>query len=264
MAGISGAVLLLPFQVSVLGFSSPAVSSTNLLYNLLAIPGGAYRYWKEGRLLWSLAMMILAGALPGTLVGWHLRLQHLSEPESFRLFAGVVMLIIAAQVFYSLRYTHVSGTPSSGTVSDRPQTRMSAMRIRYRLAGEHFSFNLPAMVVLAFVVGTLGGAYGIGGGAMIAPFCIALFRLPVHYVAGAALLSTLVTSLFAVLLYAAGPVPAGVIARPDWLLGILLGVGGFAGIYAGARLQWRIPESWLKTGLGLLLLLIGSIWLWPG
>src|SRR5271156_1865806 len=35
-AGISGAVLLLPFQVSVLGTPSPAVTPTNLLYNVVA------------------------------------------------------------------------------------------------------------------------------------------------------------------------------------------------------------------------------------
>jgi len=38
-AGISGAVLLLPFQVSVLGTPSPAVTPTNLLYNIVATPG---------------------------------------------------------------------------------------------------------------------------------------------------------------------------------------------------------------------------------
>ena len=37
-AGISGAVLLLPFQVSVLGTPSPAVTPTNLLYNVVATP----------------------------------------------------------------------------------------------------------------------------------------------------------------------------------------------------------------------------------
>jgi uncharacterized protein len=35
-AGVSGAFLLLPFQVSVLGFTSPAVSPTNLIYNVIA------------------------------------------------------------------------------------------------------------------------------------------------------------------------------------------------------------------------------------
>ena len=38
-AGISGAVLLLPFQVSVLGTPSPAVTPTNLLYNVVATRG---------------------------------------------------------------------------------------------------------------------------------------------------------------------------------------------------------------------------------
>jgi hypothetical protein len=37
-AGISGAVLLLPFQVSVLGTPSPSVTPTNLLYNVVATP----------------------------------------------------------------------------------------------------------------------------------------------------------------------------------------------------------------------------------
>src|SRR5438105_12449645 len=47
-AGISGAVLLLPFQVSVLGTPSPAVTPTNLLYNVVATPGALYRYWRQG------------------------------------------------------------------------------------------------------------------------------------------------------------------------------------------------------------------------
>jgi uncharacterized membrane protein YfcA len=41
-AGISGAVLL-PFQVSVLGTPSPAVTPTNLLDNVVATPGPLYR-----------------------------------------------------------------------------------------------------------------------------------------------------------------------------------------------------------------------------
>ena len=47
-AGISGAVLLLPFQVSVLGTPSPSVTPTNLLYNVVATPGALYRYWRQG------------------------------------------------------------------------------------------------------------------------------------------------------------------------------------------------------------------------
>jgi hypothetical protein len=44
-AGVSGAFLLLPFQMSVLNFTSPAVSPTKLIYNmrLYPEPSGIYR-----------------------------------------------------------------------------------------------------------------------------------------------------------------------------------------------------------------------------
>jgi len=57
-AGISGAVLLLPFQVSVLGTPSPAVTPTNLLYNVVATPGALYRYWRQGQTGGQLALVL--------------------------------------------------------------------------------------------------------------------------------------------------------------------------------------------------------------
>jgi uncharacterized protein len=41
--------VLLPFQVSVLGMPSPAVTSANLLHNVVATPGALYRYWRQAR-----------------------------------------------------------------------------------------------------------------------------------------------------------------------------------------------------------------------
>ena len=63
-AGISGAVLLLPFQVSVLGTPSPAVTPTNLLYNVVATPGALYRYWRQRQTGGRLALILIAGGLP--------------------------------------------------------------------------------------------------------------------------------------------------------------------------------------------------------
>src|SRR5512133_1589825 len=75
MAGISGAFLLLPFQMSVLGFTSPAVSSTNLIFNIVAAPGAIIRFLQEKRLLWPLAWTIISGTLPGVVIGGFIRLQ---------------------------------------------------------------------------------------------------------------------------------------------------------------------------------------------
>ena len=68
MGGVSGAFLLLPFQVSVLNFTSPAVSPTNLVYNIVAIPSGVYRFIREGRMNWPVAGRHHPGHPAGTLV----------------------------------------------------------------------------------------------------------------------------------------------------------------------------------------------------
>ena len=59
MGGISGAFLLLPFQMSVLGYTSPSVSATNHVFNIIAIPSGVYRYIKEKRMVWPLTWAAL-------------------------------------------------------------------------------------------------------------------------------------------------------------------------------------------------------------
>ena len=57
-AGISGAVLLLPFQISVLATPSPSVTPTNLLYNVVATSGALYRYWRQGQTGGRLALVL--------------------------------------------------------------------------------------------------------------------------------------------------------------------------------------------------------------
>jgi uncharacterized protein len=81
-AGISGAVLLLPFQVSVLGTPSPAVSPTNLLYNVVATPGALYRYWRQGQTGGRLALVLIAGTVPGVIAGSVIRVELLPARTS--------------------------------------------------------------------------------------------------------------------------------------------------------------------------------------
>jgi uncharacterized membrane protein YfcA len=84
------------------------------------------------------------------------------------------------------------------------------------------------MLLLAFVVGIIGGTYGIGGGAIIAPFCVAVFHLPVYTAAGAALLGTFLTSIVWVFFYSVLPAAGGASTSPDWAL-------GFCSAPAGSR-----------------------------
>src|SRR5512139_2533217 len=103
MGGVSGAFLLLPFQVSFLGFTSPAVSPTNLIFNIVAIPSGVYRYIREGRMAWPLAWIIILGTLPGVFIGAAVRINYLPDPKHFKVFMGFVLLYMALRLLFDLR-----------------------------------------------------------------------------------------------------------------------------------------------------------------
>ena len=98
MGGVSGAFMLLPFQVSVLHFDSPAVSATNHLFNIVAIPSGVYRYIREGRMVWPLTWAVIIGTLPGVFIGSIVRIRYLPDPTSFKRFAALVLLYIGIRL----------------------------------------------------------------------------------------------------------------------------------------------------------------------
>jgi uncharacterized protein len=269
MGGISGAFLLLPFQMSVLGYTAPSVSSTNQLYNIVAIPSGVYRYCKEGRMVWPLTWAVVVGTLPGVFIGAFVRVTGLRDPQNFKLFAAAVILYIALKMIRDLlrRPAISKDSAQSGAASKSGPlaatfgnpaatvtiTQRNLRRIGYTFQGETHEVSVMGIFILCFIVGIIGGIYGIGGGAIIAPFLITFFGLPVYTVAGAALMGTFVTSVAGVVFYTAiAPFYPQMSVSPDWLLGILFGIGGMGGMYLGARCQKFVPAKgikWMLVGI---------------
>ncbi len=252
MAGISGAFLLLPFQMSVLGYTAPSVSATNFLYNVISTPGGIYGYVRAGRMAWNLAGILTAGLVPGILLGYYLRVLYLPDPAVFKAFVGLVLTILGARLLLSGRQEENSrrttAKSGSATFSDGGRSALAFPRWPVLLA--------------AMGVGVGAGVYGIGGGAVMAPFCVAVCGLPVHRLAGAVLFATLISSLAGVAFYSLVPV-RGMVWPPDWALGALLGIGGLVGTYLGARAQKYGPARWVRLILGLLVLVLALRYLVP-
>ena len=178
-AGVSGAFLLLPFQVSVLGITGTSVTATNLVYNLAATPGGLVRYWQEQQMDWPLVLNITAGSLPGVLIGSILRVTVFGSPVVFKAFVGMMLVALAIKLFVDILVA---------------RRRMPASK------GEH---GRASVVVVSLVVGVVGGIYGIGGGSIVAPYLVAIVGRSVYRVAGAALCATFVTSLVGVIAFQA-------------------------------------------------------------
>lgn len=283
MGGVSGAFLLLPFQMSVLHYTAPSVSATNLVFNIVAIPSGVYRFIRDGRMAWPLTWVVVLGTLPGVFIGYFLRVMYFPDPKTFKLFAGCVLLYIGVRLLFDLSGKQTEQKNKMKELDDKFRQRVADMKqdrrshlasgipheavittvsvnfrsVEYTFWGERFSFSTVGMFLLAFVVGVIGGTYGIGGGAIIAPFCVTIFHLPVYTVAGAALMGTFITSVAGVFFYSI-PTHTGLSTSPDWLLGSLFGAGGFVGIYLGARFQKYMPQKLIRVLLGLIIMFIAA------
>jgi hypothetical protein len=266
MVGISGAFLLLPIQISFLGLTGPAVSATNLVFNLIAIPAGVYRYWREKRILWPLALIVVAGTTPGVIAGGFIRLSVLADAERFKAFAGCVLLWVGVRMVGDiLKSRKQAAAPIAQGESPVRTLKFTARELVFEFRQHQYQCSPGGIFVLSLVVGLVGGIYGIGGGAIIAPFFVAIYGLPVHTIAGATLMGTFATSLVGVGFYqSVAPFyqAHGMLVAPDWALGIRFGIGGIAGMYLGARTQRFIPALYLKIMLTTILFGVSLAYIW--
>lgn len=228
--GVSGAVFLVPFQISVVHTPSPAVTPTNLLYNLIAIPGALLRFQRERRLGGPLTRLLVLGTLPGVVAGAVIRVFLLGSGEAFLVVVATVLIPLGAWLAFAT-------PPTPAGIPDRRRRCL--------------------IIVLALAVGTIGGIYGIGGGSILGPILVGL-GFSVFEVAPAALAATFLTSFAGVITYAIISFGASGDVAPEWALGAGMGIGGLAGAYLGARLQSRLPETMLRRGLGVLALALGA------
>ncbi len=252
MGGISGAFLLLPFQMSFLGYTSPSVSATNHVFNIIAIPSGVYRYIKEKRMLWPLARAIIIGTLPGVFIGAWVRIEYLPDPKNFKVFAGIVLLYIGWKLFKDVFLPKTKAKDNGLAVKGIGFNSLAVLdaslkKVSFTFQEKLYHYKPAAIYFICFFVGIIGGIYGIGGGSIIAPILVTIIGLPVHVIAGAALLGTFVTSVSGVVFYQflAGLYPQ-VAVSPDWMLGALFGSGGFLGMYLGARVQKYVQAVYIK------------------
>lgn len=278
MGGVSGAFLLLPFQMSFLGYTNPSVSATNQLFNIVAIPSGVYRYCREGRMVWPLTWVVVAGTLPGVFIGAVVRIAYLPDSKNFKIFAATVLMYIGLKMIHDLLRKNKDGTDKTSSekrfqelirnyrkkaaaAEDAGQKTLAVVsithfnwkRLGYTFYGQRFDIPFWGIFALSFIVGIVGGIYGVGGGAIIAPFFVTFFGLPVYTVAGAALMGTFITSVAGVFFYQViAPFYPGMSVAPDWLLGFFFGLGGMAGMYLGARCQKYVPAGaikWMLSGI---------------
>jgi uncharacterized protein len=111
-------------------------------------------------------------------------------------------------------------------------------------------FNYPLILVEGFIVGTLTGLVGAGGGFLIIPALVLLSRLPMKQAVGTSLLIIAAKSLIGF---------TGDLGKAEINWTLLLTVTGLAivGIFIGNVMSKKVSANGLKKGFGWFVLVMG-------
>jgi len=266
--GAAGGILASVGLISVLSVQNPNLikpmaQALTLITPIIAVP----LYYKQCRLVLSLALILGAGGIIGALIGSTLSVSHLSDMSLFKPVFAVLVLLIASQIAWQIfrKTKHSSdendrasftfeqliehnGNPCSVGVK---HTLYSLRRINFNFGNENFSFNPLLPFFTGMGIAVFSSALGVGGGFLLVPFMTIIMRLPMFIVAATSALAIAVHSVTSIANY----MRLGI--ELDYpLLGLLL-IGTVIGSFAGPTISKFLHETWLRGILCLILIIIG-------
>ena len=234
MTGMGGGSLMTPILIFFFGFNPATAIGTDILHGAIFKSFGAVRHRRLGTVRARLAVWMLVGSAPASLLGvWAATYLTDRYGDSVDSVQGRVLgftLLIGAISFVAKALLHKS-PPTSG---------MSRLTNRDRIVA----------VAIGLVGGFIVGLTSVGSGTLFALAMLFAFPLAAKYVVGTDIAHA------AALLFIAGlgHLVAGNVDVPaiSWLL-----VGSIPGVLIGSQISVGLPERVLRLALASVLALSG-------
>lgn len=236
--GGGGAILTVPVMVYLFGQTPVEATGYSLAVVGATSLAGGLQYRKSGQVDMPVAVWFALPAFVGTLLARRWLTPslpaELGQFGSFTLTKGHLVMLVFAVVMIAASVAMI-----------RPADRVKASSD----TGPH----LPGLILPGFLVGTLAGFVGAGGGFLIIPALVSFAALPIHTAIGTSLLIIGANSLVGV----AGDLAAGVVF--DWVFLLVALFLGYVGMRFGAKISSRITPARLKPAFGWFVLVMGIV-----
>jgi hypothetical protein len=230
----------------------------------------SFNYYKMGRLVLPLGIMLAIGSISGSFLVPVITAGKISL-KAYLGYFGLVVFIIGAFLFYettpkgqagkkeakaaakAFEESHMKGAAKKDDAEQGVKViSWGISRIRFSFYGVEFSFNPIVPIIGGFFIAGLASFLGIGGGFLFVPFLTSIAGLPMFLVAGTSALTVLVGMIISIITY------MGVKGVPVFwpLIGAEL-IGIFVGSMIGPRTSKYIPDIWLKRLFVVLAIYVG-------
>ena len=274
MGSGGGGILAGIGHISILGIGDPnMIKVVNQMLEFSSRLVSVPLYYRQKRLLWSLALAFGIGAPLGAVAGSWFSKDYLSDMALYRRVFGALVVFVAARVLYegwaraalqhaglrkaretSDRVTRAARGSASGLPAgdDGPRTvRFGWRKCTVAFGGERFDFDPWSAAGGGFLISFVSSMLGVGGGFLVTPFMASMLLFPMYLVVGTGLVALMIPLTVSVLTYLALQV------RIDWLLVMVEVPGIIAGSFLGPALNRYMNEKTLKTFVAVVLLVIG-------
>ncbi|MFM7472028.1 MAG: sulfite exporter TauE/SafE family protein [Nodosilinea sp. LVE1205-7] len=215
--GIGGGTVMVPVMVA-LGLSAVKAVGTSSLAILIIALGGSWQNWRMGLLNLNNALLLGLPAIATAFLGTALAS---SFPEYVLL--GVFGLFMLFNIYLLRVKQQVVAGAQSQSLSEGKITPQAPKPTQSRL-------------LIGGTAGFMAGLFGVGGGVVMVPLQIILLQEEIKVAIQTSLGAIVITSLSALGWHA-------IEGHVEGWIGLLLGLGGLAGVQVGTRYLPRLASQ---------------------
>jgi uncharacterized protein len=225
LMGGGGSILTVPILTYVLGMGPKEAIAASLFIVGLTSAVSVFSHARAGRVRWKTGLIFgaagMAGAFLGGILGGYI--------------PGPVLMVLFAVMMIATATAMIRGRKKKAEVPGEPQRKMPILRI----------------LLDGFLVGLATGLVGAGGGFLIVPALNLLGGLPMAVAVGTSLLVIAMKSFAGLSGYLLS-------VQIDWPVVLAFTATAIAGSFIGSALAGKIPETALRKGFGVFVLVVGG------
>lgn len=257
IVGAGGGFIFVPALLLILEMDPAIAAGSGLVIVLINSFSGAAGYARQRKIDYRTGIFIAIGALPGSLLGvW---LLHVYSSDYFFIVFATVLVLLGIFLF----------TKNTSWGKSKPQTQKHTEQQKAReemgaVASEASShpsattnqqttnnrIDIKWLLPLGLLMGILSSYLGIGGGWLLVPILIYVFKFPTHFATA--------TSMFSLCIYSSYGVASQIFYNSiDWMAVVWGAIGIIIGSQLGVKLAQRIPGKVIMQMLSILLIVIG-------
>ena len=220
IAGLGGGLFFVPALLIIGNLYEPGsvtpqiAAATSLIVIAVTALSSTMSYLKQKKVELRTALLFCIGSAPGAIAGVYLN--TLLETKQFSLLFGLFQLCMFALMM----------------VKDKLKSRNLNWRVKRTYIDNEgleweYGYSYWAVILVAFFVGIASSLFGVGGGVLMVPAMLVLFRFPPHLAAA----TSMAVIFFSAVVGSVTNISHG---NVEWLYAAMLAPGAWAGGRLGA------------------------------